>query len=144
LLVFLSGAGDMSAKQQPAIIRWLPAMVCGAVVAECIYLWLVWQDMRMWFWYDALGLPLVGAILGYSLDRGSCGVYNALRGGLWIRVLTWVVVGGLIGGTMGLLAKNFTSGDFAAILPEDRLMTWLLWAAFGALFALIGVGEDYS
>ncbi|HEY4760351.1 MAG TPA: hypothetical protein VIH42_07220 [Thermoguttaceae bacterium] len=133
----------MHAKQRPAVIRWLPAIVLGAAIVDLIYLWLVYRGKCVWFWYDALGYSFIGAVLGYFIIRNAFGMYNGLRAGKWIRFLFWGVIGALVGGTMGLLAKSSTPQDFAPILPDSWLMTWISWAAYGSIFAILGIGQDY-
>ena len=133
----------MSAKKRPVIIRWLPAILLGALIAELLYLLLVWREVCNWYWYAAITLLFIGALLGYDITRDTLGVYNALRAGRWFRVLFWAVFGGLVGGILGLLAKYITPHDFAATMPESPFLTWLLWMAIGVAFGLMGVGQDH-
>jgi len=133
----------MHVNHRAEFIRWLPGILLGIVFTQLIYAWLVYQGTFVWFWYNAMALSVIGAVLGYSVTRDTFGVYNGLRAGKWIRFLVWAVIGWFVVGTMGLLAKSSTPLEYAPLLPDSRLMIWFSWGAVGALISILGIGQDY-
>jgi hypothetical protein len=137
----------MTTKQTPKRGKYLPAILLGALGAEIIYFWGVWQEIFTWSIYSIVALPFIGALFSIELCRLCRRIRWAIRIGYGNRFIYWMVFGALLFGVLGLLIK-YLNGEEPSVLywmvSENWLKTWLLWSALGAIGTLWEVSEYYD